>query len=37
MIIGDTVGILIVLCLAKLIIALVHRYPPAAHLLRRWG
>jgi hypothetical protein len=37
MIVGDTVGILIVLCLAKLIIALVHRYPPAAHLLRRRG
>jgi hypothetical protein len=36
MIIGDTVGILIVLCLAKETIALIDRYAPAAHGMRRW-
>jgi hypothetical protein len=36
MIIGDTVGILIVLYIAKGVIALADRYAPAAHLIRRW-
>lgn len=36
MIIGDTTGILIVLCLAKGAISLADRYTPAAHLIRRW-
>jgi hypothetical protein len=36
MIIGDTVGILIVLSIAKGVIALADRYAPAAHLIRRW-
>lgn len=36
MIIGDTIGILIVLCLAKGAFALVDREAPAARLMRRW-
>jgi hypothetical protein len=36
MIVGDTVGILIVLFIAKGVIALADRYDPAAHLMRRW-
>lgn len=36
MIIGDSIGILIVLCLAKGVIALMDRHDPASHLLRRW-
>lgn len=36
MIIGDTIGILIVLCLAKAAIALADRYVPASKLIRRW-
>ncbi|MGZ5153552.1 MAG: hypothetical protein ACXWC5_26315 [Burkholderiales bacterium] len=36
MIIGDTVGILIVLSLAKGAIALTDRYVPAGHFVRRW-
>jgi hypothetical protein len=37
MIIGDTIGILIVLCLAKGAIALADRYAPASNLIRRWN
>jgi hypothetical protein len=37
MIMGDTVGIIIVLCLAKGAIALIDRYVPAGHPLRRWA
>ncbi|MGO4474887.1 hypothetical protein AB4Z32_01385 [Massilia sp. 2TAF26] len=37
MIIGDTIGILIVLCLAKVAIALADRYVPASKLIRRWN
>jgi hypothetical protein len=36
MIIGDTIGILIVLYIAKGMIALTERYDPAAHVIRRW-
>jgi hypothetical protein len=36
MIVGDTTGILIVLCLAKGIISLADRFFPAAHLVHRW-
>jgi hypothetical protein len=36
MIIGDTIGILIVLLIAKGLIALTDRHDPAAHLIRRW-
>jgi hypothetical protein len=36
MIIGDTVGILIVLCLAKGAVSLIDRHGPAAQFLRRW-
>jgi len=37
MIIGDTIGILIVLCLAKAAIALAERYVLASNLIRRWN
>lgn len=36
MIVGDTLGILIVLCVAKGAIALADRYAPSARLVRRW-
>jgi hypothetical protein len=36
MIIGDTIGILIVLGLAKGIVSLTDSYAPAANLIRRW-
>ena len=36
MIIGDTVGILIVLCVAKGAISLIDRNGPAAQFMRRW-
>jgi len=35
MIVGDTTGILIVLCLAKGVIALADHHGPASHLIRR--
>jgi hypothetical protein len=36
MIIGDTLGILFVLTIAKGLFALADRYDPAAHFIRRW-
>jgi hypothetical protein len=36
MIVGDIVGIFIVLAIAKVLFVLADRYDPAAHIIRRW-